>query len=96
MKDVIDLKGKVKSVAAETPTNVVDGKHYLLSPADKDEIARKETAFIAAAPERRTGRINAARRLAYGTAEEQLDFIAANGLDAWLAKRAAIDKANPL
>lgn len=73
-----------------TPIKMIDGKYYLLTPEDIDQQeidhqkAQQEAPF-----KRKKQLINAPRSDGgYGTAEEQLDFIAATGLQNWLFDRA--------
>lgn len=95
MKEVIDTQGKKVEVPKNSPIKTINGVHYLLTPKDVQEIEAKEQAWRENAIKRETAAVIFARKKLYGTAEEQLEYIAENGLEAWRQRIQDIKLANP-
>ncbi len=97
MKPVQDKNGNEIEVADDTPCHA--GKNGAL-PVMLDAVLdaeifewveKTEREHIAEAPARAEAKVRAKRRVAYGTPEEQLEFLAKNGINAFQARRAQID-----
>lgn len=95
MKEVINLQGAIELVPVATTVKTVNGKHYLLTPADEAEIAQREADYDAKAPERALAAVIAARKAEYGTVEQQLENIIENGLAAEQVRVAGIKEKYP-
>lgn len=94
-KKAIDLQGKIVIVPIETPTKVINGEHYLLNADDLSEIAEKEAAYLASKPTRQNAEIIEKRKLAYGTAEQQIEYAIENGWEALRFRNLSIKQAHP-
>ena len=101
MKTVQDKDGKIIEVIDDTPCHAgKNGAFPIMLDAVKDanvfaEMAAKEVAYDAKAPEREEAAVIAARKAEYGTAEEQLERIIEGGLEAEQARIASIKLNHP-
>jgi len=52
MKEVINLNGELELVPVDTVVKTINGKHYLLTQAEQDELAARAAAWEAEAIQR--------------------------------------------
>lgn len=101
MKTVQDKDGNTIQVSDDTPCHGgINGALPVMLDATLDadiftEMAARDAVYDAAAPERAIAKVIAARMANYGSAGEQLEFIAENGIDAFLARQAQIKLNHP-
>ncbi len=96
MKEAINEAGKKVQVSENTPVKTIDGINYILTKADQDEMKAREDQWATKQQERQRSAVISARRKEYGSAESQLEEIAANGLNAWIDRINEVNRRNPL
>jgi len=95
MKYAIDNNGAEVQVPIDTPVSTKDGVHYLLTPEAEEELATRNAIWESKAPERAVQAVIRKRVNEYGTAEEQLEFLVENGLQALIDRNTAIKQKYP-
>lgn len=98
MKEVINLQSEKEQVAIDTPVKTINGVHYILSDAEKAEIAARESQWQVGATARAETQAAQSRRAAYEKESDPLFFLYQRGeatQQQWLDKIAEIKQRYP-
>lgn len=95
MKEAYDIGGNLLTVPVNTPTRNKGGIRYLLTDDDKAREAAKEAKYLSESETRADEKVIKERVKEYGTPTQQLEFLAENGIEAFVTRQLKIKQKHP-